>query len=69
MIYPYCYVTLDYPKQKNVHNLFTITTNIQGVLWKRSFELLNEILEKYLRKTSFFSKVAHSIKVVKEGHI
>ena len=41
-----------------MHNLFTITTNIQGgVLWKKSSETLNKILEKHLR---FFSKIAGS---------
>ena len=58
-------VILDYLK-KTVHNLFTITANIQGVLWKKSFETLNVFFKhitlkylfaKYLRKSSFFNNV------------
>ena len=42
-----------------MHKLFTIATNIQGtVLCERSsLKLLNKILEKYLRKSSFLVKL------------
>ena len=51
---------MDCPK-KAVHNLLTITANIQGgVPWKISSETLSKPLKKYLRKSSFFSEVADS---------
>ena len=51
---------LNYPK-KTVHNLFTITVNIQGeVVWKVLWNFKQKILEKYLRKGSFFRKVTGS---------
>ena len=49
-------IILDYLK-KTVHNLFTITTNIQGVVLKSLLELLNKILEKYLIKGSLLVKL------------
>ena len=52
-------IILDY-LEETVHNLFTITTNIQGVVRKKSSETLNKILEKYLRKKFIFSKVTSS---------
>ena len=53
-------IILDYFKM-TVCNLVTITTNIQGcVLWKKSPETLNKILETHLRKRSLFSKVSGS---------
>ena len=42
-------------------NLFTFTTNLKrGVVWKKPSETLTKILEKYLRKSLFFVKVAVS---------
>ena len=62
MIYLMVDIILDYLK-KTVHNLFTITTSIQGdVLCKKSSKTLNKILEKYLWKSSVFIKVAGSKK-------
>ena len=49
-------IILDYLK-KTVHKLFTITTNIQGVVLKSLLELLNKILEKYLIKGSLLVKL------------
>ena len=44
-------IILDYLK-KTVHNLFTVTTNIQGGSCERSpLKLFNKILENYLRKS------------------
>ena len=44
-------------------NLFTFPTNLggerqRGVVWKKSSKTLTEILEKHLRKSLFFIKVA-----------
>ena len=51
---------MDYLKNA-IHNLFTITANIQGgVLLKSPLKLLNKILEKYLKKKKLFSKVEGS---------
>ena len=52
--------------KNTVHNVFTITAHIEGcVLWQKSSEtLINKILEKHLRKTSLFSKVAGSKKIL-----
>ena len=58
MIYLIINIIMDHLK-KTLHNQFTITTVIQGgTLWKMSFEALRKILGKYLKKKSFFSKIA-----------
>ena len=59
MIYLIFNIILGFLK-KTVHNLFTITANTQGVLQKKPSETLKKILEKYVRKSSFFSKMAAS---------
>ena len=44
-----------------MHNLFTITANIEGcVLSKKSSETIKENPWKISKKKFFFSKVAHS---------
>ena len=46
-----------------MHNVFTITINIQGVLFckkRSSLKLLNKILEKIPQKNFIFSKVTDS---------
>ena len=52
-----------------IKDLLTITSNIEVVLGKKSSKTLNKMLEKYLRKSSFFTKVVGSEAVVRRCSI
>ena len=52
-----------------IKDLLTITSNIEVVLGKKSSKTLNKMLEKYLRKSSFFIKVTSSESVVRRCYI
>ena len=56
-------IILDYLKM-SVHNLFTVTTNMQGGPCERSFlKFLNKTIEKHQTKSSFLVKF-HVLKMI-----